>query len=89
MKPTVQDWQFGLGKKGGEIEPMDMDTKAKRYISDKFKNVSAISFTTFGDELVINFSGFDHHDDLKEFADFVFAKIKMRYSHLTDPPTIH
>ena len=66
-----------------------MDIKAEKYLKDKFKNVSAISLTTFGDELVINFSGFEHHDDLKEFADFVFAKIKMRYPHLQDPPTIH
>ena len=67
----------------------DMDIKAEKYLKDKFKNVSALSFTTYGDELIINFSGFENHDDLKEFADFVFAKIRMRYSHLQDPPTIH
>ena len=61
----------------------------KEILKDKFKNVSAISFTTFGDELMINFSGFQDSEDLKEFADFVFAKIKMRYSHLEKPPTIH
>ena len=75
--------------KDGKTEMKDMDIKAEKYLKDKFKNVSAISFTTFGDELVINFSGFEHHDDLKEFADFVFAKIRMRYSHLQNPPTIH
>ena len=75
--------------KDGKTEMKDMDIKAEKYLKDKFKNVSALSFTTYGDELIINFSGFEHHDDLKEFADFVFAKIRMRYSHLQDPPTIH
>ena len=71
-----------------------MDIKSKsthsnKFLKDKFKNVSAISFTTFGNELMINFSGFEDHEDLKEFADFVFAKIRMRYSHLEQAPTIH
>ena len=66
-----------------------MDIKAEKYIKNKFRNISAISFTTYGNELVINFSGFEEHADLKEFADFVFAKIRMRYSHLEEPPTIH
>ena len=79
----------GPGLKDGKTEMKDMDIKAEKYLKDKFKNVSALSFTTYGDELIINFSGFEHHDDLKEFADFVFAKIRMRYSHLQDPPTIH
>ena len=65
------------------------DIEAEKYLKDKFKNVSALSFTTYGNELVINFSGFEDHADLKEFADFVFAKIRMRYSHLEEPPTIH
>ena len=66
-----------------------MDIKNKKIIKDKFKNVSAISFTTYQNELMINFSGFEEATDLKEFADFVFAKIKMRYSHLEKEPTIH
>jgi hypothetical protein len=65
------------------------DIEAEKYLKDKFKNVSALSFTTYGNELVINFSGFEDHADLKEFADFVFAKIRMRYSHFTESPTIH
>ena len=65
------------------------NTHLDKFLKDKFKNVSAISFTTFGDELMINFSGFQDSEDLKEFADFVFAKIKMRYSHLEETPTIH
>jgi hypothetical protein len=65
------------------------DIEAEKYLKDKFKNVSALSFTTYGNELVINFSGFEDHADLKEFADFVFGKIRMRYSHFTESPTIH
>jgi|TARA_B100001971_G_scaffold213305_1_gene246226 hypothetical protein len=64
-------------------------TKNKDFIKDKFKNVSAISFSTYHNELMINFTGFEDHEDLKEFADFVFAKIRMRYSHTEEPPTIH
>ena len=50
------------------------DIEAEKYLKDKFKNVSALSFTTYGNELVINFSGFEDQDDLKEFADFVFSR---------------
>lgn len=58
-------------------------------IPNKFKDVQALSFTT-GRELVISFEGFEDEADLRDFADFVFAKIKMRYSHAPDgPPTYH
>ena len=46
-------------------------------IKDKYKNVSAYSFTTFNNELVISFDGFEEQKDILEFADFVFAKIKI------------
>ena len=80
---------FGPGIKDGATERMAMDIKSKDFIKNKFKNVSAISFSTYHNELMINFTGFESQEDLKEFADFVFAKIKMRYSHLEEPPTIH
>ena len=58
-------------------------------IPNKFKDVQALSFTT-GKELVISFDGFEDEADLRDFADFVFAKIRMRYSHVPDgPPTYH
>ena len=58
-------------------------------IPNKFKDVQALSFTT-GRELVISFEGFEDEADLRDFADFVFAKIRMRYSHVPDgPPTYH
>tara|TARA_R110000824_G_scaffold4545_1_gene21900 strand:+ start:124 stop:312 length:189 start_codon:yes stop_codon:yes gene_type:complete len=58
-------------------------------IPNKYKSVQALSFTT-GKELVISFDGFEDEADLRDFADFVFAKIKMRYSHAPDgPPTYH
>ena len=69
--------------------PSNLDLNSISFLKNKFKNVSAISFTTYHNELMINFTGFESKDDLKEFADFVFAKIKMRYSHMEDPPTIH
>jgi len=58
-------------------------------IKDKYKNVSAYSFTTFNNELVISFDGFEEQKDILEFADFVFAKIKMKYWHTKDIPTFH
>jgi len=58
-------------------------------ISDKFKNIQAVTYSTYQDELIINFSGFTNEEDLKEFADFVFAKIKMRYIDLKNMPSIH
>ena len=88
MKSQAPGLILGVGAKDGKIEKMATDIK-KDYIKEKFKNVSAISFSTYHKELMINFSGFESQEDLKEFADFVFAKIKMRYSHMGDPPTIH
>lgn len=64
---------------------MDKDKK----IIDKFKNVNAITFTTYNKELVISFDGFEDHEDMVEFADFVFAKIKMNYYNSKDVPTFH
>ena len=58
-------------------------------ITDKYKNVSAVSFTTYNNELVISFDGFEDQKDIIEFADFVFAKIKMRYWHSEGVPTFH
>ena len=39
--------------------------------------------------LVISFDGFENQQDILEFADFVFAKIKMRYWHTDKVPTFH
>ena len=67
----------------------DMDIK-KTYIPEKYKNVQALSFTTRNKELVISFDGFEEDEDIKEFADYVFSKIRMRYWHEDNgPPTYH
>jgi len=58
-------------------------------ILDKYKNVSAVSFTTYNNELVISFDGFNNQEDIREFADFVFSKIKMKYWHSDTIPTYH
>ena len=58
-------------------------------ILDKYKNISAVSFTTYNNELVISFDGFEDQKDIIEFADFVFSKIKMRNWHTDKPPTYH
>jgi hypothetical protein len=58
-------------------------------ILDKYKNIQAVTFSTYTNELVINFSGFDNEEDLKEFADFVFTKIRMQYVNLEKMPSIH
>ena len=58
-------------------------------ILDKYKNVSAVSFSTFNKELVVSFDGFENEEDIRDFADFLFSKIKMRYWHTDKVPTIH
>ena len=35
------------------------------------------------------FTGFDYEDDLPEFADYVFSKIKMKYFNKDTLHTIH
>lgn len=60
-----------------------------KIIPDKYKNVQAVTFTTYGNDLVINFTGFECEDDLKDFADFVFTKIKMNYTNISKMPSIH
>lgn len=56
---------------------------------NKFKNVSAVSFSTYGKELMICFSGFEDEEDLKDFTDFLFAKIKMSYTTSENVPSFH
>ena len=54
--------------------------------------MSGFSFTTYGGELMIVFSGFEDEKDLPEFADFIFKKIKMNYTSIGpefETPTIH
>ena len=58
-------------------------------ILNKYKNVSAISFSTFNKELVVSFDGFENEEDIREFADYLFSKIKMRYWHSDKVPTYH
>ena len=58
-------------------------------IKNKYQNVSAHSFTTFNNELVISFDGFTEQKDMFEFAEFVFAKIKMPYWQTKEVPSIH
>ena len=35
-----------------------------KFIKDKFRNVSAISFKAYNNELIINFSGFEEEEDI-------------------------
>ena len=58
-------------------------------ILDKYKNVSAISFTTYNKELVVSFDGFESEEDIRDFADFLFSKINMKYWHSDKVPTYH
>ena len=67
------------------------DTKKKKHIPipEKFKNVTAFSYTTYGGDLMMIFNGFEDEKDLPEFADFVFAKIRMKYFNKDEIPTVH
>ena len=48
------------------------------YIKDKFKNITAISFTGFEDE-----------EDINEYCEFIFNNIGMRSNFSEEPPTVH
>ena len=37
----------------------------------------------------VELNGFEQEEDIGEFADFLFGKIKMNYFHAEGPPTIH
>jgi hypothetical protein len=41
------------------------------------------------ESLVLSFHGFQDREEVKEFADFIFSKLKMNYQSLEKPPTIH
>ena len=68
---------------------MNNKNKKKFIIPEKFKNVTSFSFSTYGDELMVVFTGFEKETDIGEFADYVFSKIKMNYHHAEGPPTVH
>ena len=59
------------------------------YIKDKYKNVTAISFKAYDNELIISFSGFESEDDLQDYCEFVFNTIGMRSNFSENPPTVH
>tara|TARA_R100000697_G_C5375496_1_gene178587 strand:- start:136 stop:330 length:195 start_codon:yes stop_codon:yes gene_type:complete len=64
-----------------------MNDKDKK--KHKWNNVTSFSFTTFNGDLMMVFTGFDNEDDLPEFADYVFSKIKMKYFNKDTLHTIH
>jgi len=60
-----------------------------KYIKDKFRNVTAISFKAYDNDLIINFSGFENEQDIEDFCEFVFNRIHMRSNFGDNPPTVH
>ena len=72
----------GLGIKDGATEIKVMDIK------EKFKDIEATSMGS-NESLVVSFHGFQDREEVREFADFIFAKIKMSYHSFEKPPTIH
>jgi len=60
-----------------------------KFIKDKYKNVTAISFKAYDNELLISFSGFEQEEDLFDFCEFVFNTIGMRSNFSENPPTVH
>tara|TARA_R100000773_G_scaffold3488_1_gene4179 strand:+ start:283 stop:483 length:201 start_codon:yes stop_codon:yes gene_type:complete len=66
-----------------------MSKTDKKKVPEKFKNVQSFSFSTIGNELMVVFHGFEQDEDISEFADFLFGKIRMNYHHAEGPPTVH
>jgi ubiquitin C-terminal hydrolase len=60
-----------------------------KYIKDKFRNVTPISFKAYDNALIINFSGVETEQDIEDFCEFVFNKIHMRSNFGQNPPTVH
>ena len=60
-----------------------------KFIKDKYKNVTAISFKAYDNELLISFTGFEEEDDVYDFCEFGFNKIHMNSNFSDRPPTIH
>ena len=60
-----------------------------KFIKDKYKNVSAVSYTAYKNELIISFTGFEEKEDLHDFCEFIFRSIKMPYNYGDDVPTVH
>ena len=46
-------------------------------IPDKFQDVTGFTFTTVGGEMMIVFHGFHDDEDMPEFAEFVFSRLKI------------
>ena len=60
-----------------------------KYIKDKFRNVTAISFKAYDNDLIINFSEFENEQDIEDFCEFVFNRIHMRSNFGENAPTVH
>ena len=54
----------------------------------KFKEIEALSMGSTK-SLVLTFHGFSDLEEVREFNEYVFSRIKMNYSSLEKPPTIH
>ncbi len=63
-------------------------SKDKKIIN-RFKDVTAISFTSQDEGLLINFHGFMSEEDKHDFTEFLFRKINMQYHGMEHPPTLH
>jgi len=60
-----------------------------KYIKDKFRNVTAISFKAYDNDLIINFSGFETEQDIEKYYEYVYNSIHMRSNFGENPPTVH
>ena len=57
-------------------------------IREKFKDIEAISMAS-NESLVVTFHGFQDKEEVKEFTDYIFSRIKMNYQSFEKAPTIH
>ena len=56
---------------------------------NRFKDVTAISFTSQDEGLLINFHGFMSEEDKHDFTEFLFRKINMSFHGLGHPRALH
>jgi hypothetical protein len=78
----------GPGIKGGAIGKKVMDTKGK--VPIRFKEVEAVSYGLSADNsLVVSFHNFENRDEMMDFQNYLFSRIKMSFQPLTNPQTVH
>jgi hypothetical protein len=85
LSSRINSWSWN---KRWAIEIKVMATKNK--VPEKFKDIEAVSYGTPSDNsLVVSFHNFENRDEMMDFQEYLFSRIKMHHHPLISPQTIH